>query len=103
MKTDKLKVYTSETISQIVSETVERRQVCGKDAFGFQFTKTICVVESAEFTGKIEVYLDLKKLMERCAGDAFRNKRRRSRRGPVEARVVDMKEVPGARTREERG
>lgn len=54
-------------------------------------------IESAEFEGRREIYLDLDAILMRYAQKAFQNSRKRAKCGPLEIRVVDMRERPGTR------
>jgi hypothetical protein len=98
----KIKVHTTEPITRTVSRSFDHKQVetdCGNGLVGKKWQAT---VESVDYTGRLEVYIDMKKLMDHYAKTAFNNKQLRFVRGPIEVRVVDRKEVPGTRKQEVR-
>lgn len=96
---NKIKVHVTEPLRRSIRWVLEQHQVAC-DPPGA--TKWEATIESAEFTGRLEVYLDMAKLLDSYAQIAFQNRNRRFIRGPIEVRVVEMKEVEGTRKQEVR-
>lgn len=56
-------------------------------------TRYVSEVERVEVEGELEVFIDMDKLLNHYASEAFHNKQKRFVRGPLEVRVVNMKET----------
>lgn len=97
-----IKVHTTDQIQETVKRIIDSTQIEETSANGCTWKKWQSTLEFTDYTGKLEVYVDMKKLIEHYAKTAFNNKRLRFVRGPIEVRVVGMKEVPDSRRQEVR-
>lgn len=89
-------VHKTDTVKRRVALRSERWKEDYDTEHGYG-TRHYTEVESAEFTGRLEIYVDLDSLLAKYAQKAFQSTRKRSKCGPLEIRVVDLRELSGTR------